>query len=372
MTHSTTVNAADLACQPLSKLQQRRGGLARKALPPRGGLCKGTVMSHSLRQGLHLAAVAAALLALSNMSGAQTYPSRPITIVVPFPSGGAATTLARLVAEHMRGPLGQPVIVENIAGAGGTLGVGRVARAAPDGHTLSLGNWASHVGAGAVYPMGFDLLNDLDPIARFANTPLWIVARKTLPASDLRELITWLKANPDKASAATVGAGSAPHLCALYLQSKTGVRFQIVPYRGGAPAIQDLVGGQVDFMCDMAGNSLPQVRSGAIKALAVMAETRWFAAPDSPTVDEMGVGGLHVAIWHGLWAPKGTPKDIIAKLNAAVVGALAEPTVRQRFEDQGQEIPPRDQQSPEALAAYHRAEIEKWWPMIKAAGIKPE
>jgi tripartite-type tricarboxylate transporter receptor subunit TctC len=186
------------------------------------------------------------------------------------------------------------------------------------------------------------------------------------------ELITWLKANPDKASAATVGVGSAPHLCAIYLQESTGTRFQTVPYRGGAPAIQDLVGGQVDFMCDMAGNSLPPMRSGSIKALAVMAKTRWFAAPDVPTVNEMGVPGIHVSIWHGLWAPKSTPKEAIAKLNSAVVTALSDPTVRQRFADWGQEIPTRDQQTPEALAAYHKADIERWWPMIKAANIKPE
>jgi tripartite-type tricarboxylate transporter receptor subunit TctC len=324
------------------------------------------------RRCLQLAAGAAMLAVAMGLAEAQVYPSRPIAMVVPFPAGGAATTLARLLAEHMRGSLGQPVIVENVPGAGGTIGVGRVARAAPDGSMLSFGNWASHVGASAIYPVQYDVLKDLEPIARIADTPLWIVARNSLPAKDLRELVAWLKANPDKVSAATVGAGSAPHLCAIYLQNNTGTRFQTVPYRGGAPAIQDLAGGQVDFMCDMAGNSLPHVRSGTIKALAVMAKTRWFAAPEVPTVDEMGVAGIHVSIWHGLWTSKGTPREIIAKLNAAVVAALADPAVRKPFTEQGQEIPPRDQQTPEALAAYHRTDIDRWWPMIKDANIKAE
>lgn len=321
------------------------------------------------RRFLYLAAAAAML---TGLTGAQVYPSRPITIVVPFPPGGAATTLARLLAEHMRGSLRQPVIVENVLGAGGTIGVSRVARAAPDGSVLSFGNWASHVGASAIYPVQYDVLTDLTPVARIADTPLWIVARNSLPARDLRELVAWLKANPDKASAATVGAGSAPHLCATYLQNNTGTRFQTVPYRGGAPAMQDLAGGQVDFMCDMAGNSLPHVRGGTVKALAVMAKTRWFAAPEVPTVDEMGVAGIHVSIWHGLWTSKGTQKDIVSKLNSAAAAALADPAVRTLFIEQGQEIPPRDQQTPAALAAYHKAETEKWWPLIKAANIKPD
>jgi tripartite-type tricarboxylate transporter receptor subunit TctC len=322
------------------------------------------------RRFLYLAAGAAALPAVSRGASAQTYPSRPITMIVPFPAGGATTTLARVLAEHMKETLGQPVVVENVAGAGGSIGVSRGARAAADGYVLSFGNWASHVGAGAVYPVAYDALADFEPVARVADTPLWVVARKSLPVSDLKELIAWLKANPEKASAATVGPGSGSHLCGIYIQNNTGTRFQFVPYRGGAPAIQDLVAGQVDMMCDMSSNSLPHVRGGQIKALAVMSKSRWFGAPDVPTVDEMGVPGIYVSFWHGLWVPKGTPADIVGRLNGAVVKALADPIVRQRFADQGQEIPPPDQQTSQALAAYHKADIERWWPLIKAANIK--
>ena len=270
----------------------------------------------------------------------------------------------------MKGSLGQPIIVENVPGAGGSVGTGRAARAAADGYTLSFGNWASHVGAGAMYPLAFDLLNDLEPVAYIATSPLWIVARKSFPAHDMKDMIAWLKANADKASAATVGVGSGSHLCGLYLQKNTGTRFQFVPYRGGAPASQDLVAGNVDFMCDLAANSLPFVRNGQIKAYAVMAKARWFAAPDVPTIEEMGVPGLYMSFWHGVWAPKGTSRDIVDKLNAAVVSALADAGVRQKFTDQGHEIPPHEQQTPPALAAHHKAEIEKWWPIIKAANIQ--
>jgi tripartite-type tricarboxylate transporter receptor subunit TctC len=318
-----------------------------------------------------LAAAVAAVLQITGAT-AQTYPARPITMVVPFPPGGATDTLTRILADHMRTSLGQPVVVESAGGAGGSIGVGRVARAAADGYTLSLGNWASHVGSGAIYPAAHDLRTDLVPISLIANSPLWVVTRKTLPAKDLKELIEWLKANPDKAAAATVGPGSGSHLCGLYFQSNTGTRFQFVPYRGGAPAMQDLTAGQVDMMCDMASNSLPHVRSGNIKAHAVMAKERWFAAPDVPTTDELGLPALYFSFWHGLWAPKGTPPDVVASLNAAIVAAFADPAVRERFAKMGQEIPPRERQTPEALGAYHKAEIEKWWPIIKAANIKVE
>ncbi len=302
---------------------------------------------------------------------AQVYPARVITIVVPLPPGGATDTLTRTLGDHMKGSLGQPVIVENLPGAGGTLGVGRVTRAAPDGYTLTVGNWATHVSSAATYSVQYDLLRDLEPIAKLADTPLWMVAKKALPVADLKELVAWLKANQDKASAGTVGMGSGGHICGLSFQAATGTRYQFVPYRGGAPAMQDLVGGQIDFMCDMAANSLPQARAGNIKPIAVMSKTRWFAAPDVPTAEEMGVPGVAISLWHGLWAPKGTPKEVVAKLNAAVVDALADPAVRKRFADLGQEIAPRDQQTPEGFA-YHKAEIEKWWPIIKAANIKAE
>lgn len=319
-----------------------------------------------------LAIAVAISLAWIGSAMPEVYPSRTITMVVPFPAGGGTTLLARILAEAIKEKLGQPMIVETVAGAGGSIGVAKVARAAADGYTLSFGNWASHVGSGAVYPVDYDLLKDFEPIAHVADAPLWLVARKDFPANNLKDAIAWLKANPGKATAATVGVGSGSHLCGIYVQNATGVRFQFIPYKGGAPASQDLVSGNVDLMCDFASNSLPFYRSGQIKALAVMAKQRWFGAPQVPTVDEMGVPGIYVDFWHGLWAPKGTPKDIIAKLNSAVVDVLADDTVRKRFADQGQEIPPRDQQTPAALHAFQQADIEKWWPMIKAAGIKAE
>jgi tripartite-type tricarboxylate transporter receptor subunit TctC len=318
----------------------------------------------------HLAAIFA--FALAGTAAAQPYPARVITIVVPLPPGGATDTLTRTLADHMRMTLRQPIIIENVPGAGGTLGIARVVRAAPDGYTLGVGNWAAYVAASTTYPVRYDVLGDLDPVAKLADTPLWMVARTTLPVQSLNELIAWLRDNPDKASAGIVGFGSGGHICGLSFQNATGTRYEFVPYKGGALAMQDLVAGHIDLMCDMAANSLPQARAGTIKPIAVMSNARWFAAPDVPTAQESGMTGLALSLWHGMWAPKSTPGEIIARLNAAVVKALADPTVQKRYAEQGQEIPPPEQQSPEGFRAFHQAEIEKWWPIIKAANIKNE
>lgn len=320
---------------------------------------------------LSIALIFAILAAVSGAT-AQTYPSRPVTVIVPFAAGGVTDIVARIVSERMNKALGQSVIIENVSGAGGTIGVTRLFRAAPDGYTLVVGQWTSHVGAGAMYPVPFDYLNDFEPVSMLSIAPLWIIGRSNLPAKDLRELIAWLKANPDKASAATTGLGSGIHMCLVYFQNMTGTKFPLAPYRGAAPLMQDMLAGQIDLSCPEAGQTLPQYRAGSIKAYAVLTQKRWFAAPDVPTIDEAGVPGLHFPFWHAIWAPKGTPKDVIAKLNAAVVETLADPGVRQRFNELGHEIAPREQQSPAALAAYHKAEIEKWWPIIKAANIKLE
>jgi tripartite-type tricarboxylate transporter receptor subunit TctC len=303
---------------------------------------------------------------------AQDYPSRPITMIVPFAAGGPTDTLGRILSERMRVSLGETIVIENVTGAGSTIGVGRAAQATADGYTLALGNWTSFVGSGALYRTSYDLRKDFEPVSLLTFAPMLIVGKSTLPVKDAKELIAWLKASPDKVSAATVGAGSAAHVCGLYFQDKTHTRFQFVPYRGGAPAIQDLVGGQIDLMCAEASQTLTYVRGGKIKAFAVMAHTRWPALPDVPTTDEIGTPGMYISFWHGLWVPKATPKAVIAKLNAAVVDTLADPTVRQRLTDLGQVIATRDQQTPAALAAYHKAEIEKWWPIIKAANIQVE
>ena len=316
--------------------------------------------------------VLAAALAGISVAQAQSYPSRPVTMVVPFAAGGPVDTIARIVGIPMGKTLGQTILVENVAGASGTLGVGRVARAAPDGYTLSIGHWGTHVINGAVFPLQYDLLRDLEPLAMIASNPLMIVANSSLPARDLRELIEWLKANPGKASAGTAGSGSATHIGGIYFQNATGTRFELVPYKGSRPAMLDLVAGRIELMIDQASNSIPQLRGGKIRAYAITARTRLAAAPEIPTVDEAGLPGLHVSVWYGIWAPRGTPRDVVAKLNAAIVAALADSTVRARLSDLGQEIPRREQQTPEALGAFHKAEIEKWWPMVKVAGIRPE
>ena len=314
----------------------------------------------------------AATLGGVTAAAAQSYPARPITMVVPFAAGGPVDTIARIIAVPMGKTLNQTVVVENTTGAAGTIGVGRVARAAPDGYTLSIGHWSTHVINGAIYPLQYDLLRDLEPLGMIATNPLLIVANPAVPAKDLKELVAWLKANPGKASLGTAGVGSASHMGGLNFQNATGTEFQYIPYRGTGPALQDLIGGHIQFMVDQASNSLPQVRGGKIRAYAVTAKSRLAVAPDTPTVDEAGLPGLYISVWYGIWAPRGTPRVIVDRLNAAIVAALADTAVRQKLADLGQEIPPREQQSPEGLGALQKAEIEKWWPIVKAAGIKPE
>ncbi len=319
-----------------------------------------------------IAVAIAAALGCNATALAQGFPSHPVTMIVPFPAGGPTDTLARIMGERMRVSLGQTVVIETVTGAGATIGVTRAARAAPDGYTIILGNWTSHVGSSAIYPVQYDVQKDFQPISRLPVSLLMIFGKNDLPARDAQELIAWLKANPNKASMATVGAGSAAHLCGVYFQQKTGTQFGFVPYRGAAPAVQDMVAGQIDMFCGDASNVMPFARAGKLKAFAVMNKTRWHNAPEIPTMDEVGVPGLEIPFWSGLWAPKGTPKDVVARLDAAVIETLADPAVQKRLTELGLEIPPRDQQTPEALAAYLKAEIDKWWPMIKAANIRPE
>jgi tripartite-type tricarboxylate transporter receptor subunit TctC len=324
------------------------------------------------RQFLRLAGGAAALPAVMRKARAQTYPTRPITIITPFAVGAATDVIARMMAERMKSYLGQPVIVEDVTGAAGTIAVGRVVRAAPDGYSLSLGNNSSHVVAGATYALQYDLLKDLEPVALLVNTPEMVVAKKALPANDLMELIAWLKANPGKATQGGAGVGGITHVAGVFFQKETATRFQFVPYRGAAPAVQDLVAGQIDMAISDPIAALPQVRAGTIKAYGVTTKTRLFSAPEIPTLDEAGLPGFDISLWHGLWLPKGTPRNIIVKVNAAVMDALADRVVRTRLAELGQEIFPRDQQTPEALGAFQKAEVEKWWPVIKAANIKGE
>ena len=324
------------------------------------------------RHFLHLAASATALPIMPHIAKAQAYPTRPITMVVPFPPGGPVDTIGRIVADRMKVSLDQPIIIENVPGASGSIGVGRAVRAAPDGYTLSIGSSGSHLFTGAVYALPWDLLKDLEPVVLLAGEPQLILGKKTMPATDLRELVAWLKANPDKASAGTQGVGSVGHMDGIFFQKMTGTRFQFVPYRGSGPATQDLMAGQIDIYFDSPVATLPQVRAGTIKAYAVMAKSRMAAAPEIPTVDEAGLTGLYVSNWRAIWVPMGTPKDIIAKLNAAAVEALADATVRARLAEIGQEVPPPDQQTPKALGEFQRAEAEKWWPIIKAANVRAE
>jgi len=330
-------------------------------------------MKLSRRKFLPLAGALALAPALPRFASALDYPTRPVTIIVPFPAGGPVDTLARLLAEPMRQTLGQPLVIENVGGAGGSIAAARVARATPDGYTMILGNWTSFVGTPAVYPVSFDVKNDFLPVALLTFSPLLLVGRKSLPANNVQELIAWLKADPGKATAGTIGIGSPSQVGAIYFQKLTGTQIQLVPYRGAAPALTDLLAGQIDLrMAAEASQMLPYLKSGTVKAFAIMGKTRWPAAPDIPTIEEAGVPELALSFWQALWVPKATPDAIVAKLNAAAVSALADAGVRQRLDDLGQEIAPREEQTPQALGAFHKSEIDKWWPIIKAAGIKPE
>jgi tripartite-type tricarboxylate transporter receptor subunit TctC len=303
-------------------------------------------------------------------AAAQNYPTRPITMIVPFAAGGSTDIVARISAEGMKGPLGQTVVVENVAGASGTIGSGRVARADPDGYTLLLGQWSANVGAGALYNLPYHVLNDFEPISMASISTLWIMGRNGLPAKNLKELVTWLKANPGKGTVATVGAGSASHVCMVYFENATGTKLQYVPYRGAAPAMQDLVAEQVDLTCLEAGQSLGNYRAGKFKVYAIMNNSHFAPVPEVPTADEAGLPGVRFPFWHALWAPKGTPKPIAARLNAAMVAALSDPATQKRFSDLGLVIPPRELQMPDGLRSFHQAELDKWWPIIKAAGMK--
>ena len=332
----------------------------------------GNAMDLPRRTFVRLASGAAICPIVLRIAEAGDYPTRPITVIVPFAAGGPLDTLVRIVTDRMREFLGQSVIVENVTGAAGSIGVGRAARAAPDGYTLSAGIWSTHVVNGAVYKLSYDVLNDFAPVALLTDSAQIIVARKSMPANDLRELIAWLKANPDKALAGTAGVGSPQHIFGIFFQKATDTRFGFSHYRGGAPAMEDLVAERIDLIIADQVTSLAQIRAGTIKAYAVTSKTRLAAASDIPRVDEVGLPTFHTSVWDAIWAPKGTPAPIIAKLNAAIVQTLSDAALRQRLEQLGHDVVPREQQSPEALATLQKAEIEKWWPIIQATGISAE
>jgi tripartite-type tricarboxylate transporter receptor subunit TctC len=324
------------------------------------------------RKFLHLAAGAAALPAVSRVARAQAYPTRPITIIVGAAAGGPTDTIGRIITERMRNALGQTIVIENNGAAAGSIAHGRAARAAPDGYTLSLGHWGTHVVNGAVYTLAYDVLEDFEPVALISSSTYFMVGKRDLPANDLKDLVAWLKASPDKVTQGTSGAGSPGHIGGILLQSILGVRWTFVPYRGANPVMQALLAGDYDWTFTTPDQGLPQIHAGRVKAYAIMAKQRMALAPDVPTTDEAGLPGFYLSYWHGLWAPKGTPKEIVGKLNATVVSALAEPAVRSRLTELGQEIFPPEQQTPETLGTLQKAEIERWWPLVKAAGIKPE
>jgi tripartite-type tricarboxylate transporter receptor subunit TctC len=321
---------------------------------------------------MRLLSIAGALIAGIASASAQTYPNKSLTIIVPFAAGGPSDALARIMGDRMRQTLGQPLLVENVTGAAGSIAVGRAVKAAPDGYTVSFGHLGTHVANGAIYSLPYNMLTDLEPVVMLPSNPMVVVSSNKVPAESLKELIAWLKTNAAKATAGTAGAGSGSHIAGVYFEGLTGLKLQYVPYRGTGPALNDLVGGQIDIIVDQASNSMQQIRSGHIRAYAISDKQRLAAAPDIPTAEEAGLPGFHMTLWNGLWVPRGTPKDAIARLNAAAVEAMADPAVRKRLGDLGLEVPAREQQTPQALAAWHKAEVEKWHPIIKKAGIKLE
>jgi tripartite-type tricarboxylate transporter receptor subunit TctC len=311
-----------------------------------------------------------ATLAFAGPAAAQNFPSRPITIVVPFSAGGPSDAMARILAEHMKVTLGEAVLVENVTGAGGSIGVGRAAKSPADGYTISFGHLGTHVANGAIYKLNYDLVADLDPVVLLPSNSMVIVSKNAVPAKTLPELLAWLRERPAPAAAGTAGAGSGSHIAGLYFENVAGIKLQYVPYRGTGPAMNDLVAGQIDLIVDQLSNSIQQVRGGTIRAYAVTDSKRAESAADIPTVDEGGLPGFHMTLWSGMWVPKGTPKDIIAKLNASVVEAMKDPAVRKQFENLGLQMTPKDKLTPEALGEWQKAEIAKWWPVIKAANVK--
>jgi tripartite-type tricarboxylate transporter receptor subunit TctC len=323
-----------------------------------------------MRTWLAMLLAAALGAAAIRPAAAEDYPSRAITVIVPFPAGGATDTLARFLGERLRAVLGQPIVVENVGGAAGSLGVGRAVRSPADGYTLSIGTSTTHMLTGGLYALPFDLLGDLEPVILIGSEPLLIVGKKDIAAGDLKQLIAWLKANPDKASVGIAGVGATGHLAGIAFQKETGTRFQFVPYRGNGPAMQDLVSGQIDFMIEPASNFKALVAAGSVKPFAVTSRARVPSLPDVPTAEEAGLSGYSASLWYGLWVPKGTASDIISKLNASMVQILASPEVKQRFAELGIQVSPVAQQSPEALRAWQKQEADRWWPIIKASGIK--
>jgi len=322
--------------------------------------------------GKEILAAFVALISFGGNALADHFPSHPITIVVPFSAGGPSDAMARILAERMKTTLGEVLLIENVTGAGGSIGVGRAVRSPPDGYTISFGHLGTHVANGAIYKLGYDLVADLEPVVLLPSNPMLIVSKNAVPAKSLRELLAWLKARPTPATAGTAGAGSGSHIAGLYFENVSGVKLQYVPYRGTAPAMNDLVAGQIDLIVDQTSNSISQVRAGNIRAYAVTSDKRLESAPDVPTTDEAGLPGFHMTLWSGLWVPKGTPKEIVTKLNAAAVDALTDPAVRKQLENLGLQMPPKDQLAPEALGAWQKAEIAKWWPVLKAANVKVE